>query len=334
MKAHTWHKRITIAVIVLALMLMGNLAGQAGAAETLNYRLKWLFNASVVGDLYAKEHGFFEAQGLKVEVKAGGPERDAIKELELGQAQFGVASADQVIRALDKGSPVVVLAQLFQVNPLHWIYRAAKPPINSLADLKGRTVGITYGGNDETIMRTMLAKAGIQESEINLTSVRYDYTPFYKDQVEVWPCYLNSQGVMLENKLKESGEAVKFLNPADFGVRFVANSIVTSERMLKEHPETVEKFTRALLAGWEAAFEPANRDKALKTLAQFDKDTPPSMMAQQFDTTRKLIVPAGNTPLGTIDSDAWRQTETIMLENKQIGAPVDVTRVLKPMVEK
>ncbi len=58
---------------------------------------------------------------------AGDPERDAIRELELGNATFGVASADQVIRARAKGAPVVVIAQLFQINPLQWIYRGVKP---------------------------------------------------------------------------------------------------------------------------------------------------------------------------------------------------------------
>ncbi len=86
--------------------------------EEVNYRLKWLFNISVVGDLWADAHGHFERNGLNVTVKPGGPEKDAIKELEIGHAQFGVASADQVIRAVAKGSPIVVLAQLFQINPL------------------------------------------------------------------------------------------------------------------------------------------------------------------------------------------------------------------------
>ncbi|MGB5987917.1 MAG: ABC transporter substrate-binding protein [Desulfobacterales bacterium] len=333
MQGNSLTPKIAALGVFLALLVMGNLNPEAAAAEKLNYRLKWLLNASTVGDIYADVHGFFAAEELDVAVKAGGPERDAIKELELGHAQFGVASADQVIRALDKGSPVVVLAQLFQINPLHWIYRAAKPPINTLADLKGRSVGITYGGNDETIMRTMLAKAGIKASEVTLVSVRYDYTPFYKDQVEVWPCYVNSQGVMLEDKLKAAGEAVNFINPADFGIRFVANSIVTSQQMVDEHPETVAKFTRALLAGWEAAFDDANRQKALEALAQFDKDTPPELMSRQFDTTRRLIVPPAGIPLGTIDREAWQQTETIMLENQQITARVEVTRVLQPMVQ-
>ena len=46
------------------------------------YRLKWLKNMSTVGDLYAAADGCFKTAGLDVDIKAGGPERDAIRELE------------------------------------------------------------------------------------------------------------------------------------------------------------------------------------------------------------------------------------------------------------
>ena len=136
---------------------MGDLI-KAMLVGLLAYPLLW-----VAGDLYALEEGFFAAEGLAVEVKAGGPERDAIKELELGYAKFGVASADQVIRACAKGAKVVVLAQLFQINPLQWIYRPDAVKLESLADLKGQTIGVTFGGNDETIMKTLLALGQIKE---------------------------------------------------------------------------------------------------------------------------------------------------------------------------
>ena len=54
------------------------------AQEALSYRLKWLVNISTAGDVFAVEQGWFAREALDVEVKAGGPERDAIRELELG----------------------------------------------------------------------------------------------------------------------------------------------------------------------------------------------------------------------------------------------------------
>ncbi len=320
---------IAVAFTCLSLVLCLPCTSSAETLQPVTYRLKWLFNASVIGDIIAAEHGTFKAAGLDVDVKGGGPERDAIRELELGYADFGVASADQVIRALSKGSPVVVIAQLFQINPLQWIYRKDNLTISQVRDIKGKVVGITFGGNDETIMRTLMAMNDISEGDINIFSVRYDYTPFYQKKVDIWPVYRNSQAPMLEKKLAESGETVDYFNPAAHGVKFVANSVVTSKRMLDGKPEIVEKFTLALLKGWEEALNPANETTALKTLSKFDQDTAPDIMQQQLTLTRSLIKPFKDTRIGSIDIEAWRQTEKIMLEQKQIPKPVYVEGVIR-----
>ena len=327
-------RNIAFTVIIFSFLTTALLipVGTAGAEE-LNYRLKWLYNASVIGDIYALDRGLFEKNGLKVNVKEGGPERNAIRELELGHAQFGVASADQVIRAIEKGSPVVVIAQLFQVNPLHWIYRSQNWKIKSLVDLKGKIIGVTFGGNDDNVMQTLLAKSQLKKNEYTLYSVRRDLTPFYMKKADIWPCYLNSQGVILKKRLEKEGETVAFFNPADFGVKFVANSVVTSVRMLEEHPETVKKFISSLMAGWRESLDPANESKALETLKNFDKGATADLQKDQLDATRPLVKPTADTKIGMIDMDAWKQTEQIMLSGKQIATPIGVEKALKPFPE-
>jgi NitT/TauT family transport system substrate-binding protein len=94
--------------MIIILVLAGCARDDQKPLEEVSYRLKWLFNISVVGDLYTHDSGLFAKNGLNVTVKPGGPEKDAIKELELGHAQFGVASADQVIRAVSKGAPICI----------------------------------------------------------------------------------------------------------------------------------------------------------------------------------------------------------------------------------
>ncbi|MCP4119309.1 MAG: ABC transporter substrate-binding protein [Desulfobacteraceae bacterium] len=320
-----------LAPILVAALLLVSLTWQtAECGETLNYRLKWLFNTSVVGDLYAQDFGFFKRAGLDVNVKAGGPERDAIRELELGHAAFGVASADQVIRARAKGAPVVVIAQLFQVNPLQWIYRGVKPVINTPSDLKGRILGVTFGGNDETIMRTLLSQAGLTDKDVTLFSVRYDYTPFYQDRVDIWPCYRNAQGIMLADKLGREGETVRFFNPADHGITFVANSVVTSQKTLERDPKMVRAFAKALISGWEASLMPENRAKALAVLRKYNRDTPEDLRQMQLDATRELVLPATSAKVGAIDIQGWKQTEAIMLKQGLIPKPVHVETALFP----
>jgi NitT/TauT family transport system substrate-binding protein len=317
------------ACVLLVTAMLVTTCAQAG--EKVVYRLKWLRNVSVVGALYAESHHLFEKAGLDVEVKAGGPERDAIRELELGYASFGEASADQVLRARAKGSPVVVIAQLFQVNPLQWMYRPEEIQIKNLADLQGKVIGVTFGGNDETIMRTLLAESSRTSSDVTLFSVRYDYTPFYRHQVQLWPVYRNAQGPLIEAQLVKAGEKTTFFNPAEFGVKFVANCVVTESRTLAEKPDLVKRFLTALLAGWQQALDPKNQEEVIKTLQKYDPDTPRPILEEQLKITRELIQPDTSVAIGTIDGKGWEQTERIMRAQKQLPTEVDLKAILKPV---
>ncbi len=303
----------------------------AWADDKIVYRLKWLKNVSEVGTLYAEFNNLFEKAGLDVEVKAGGPERDAIRELELGHADFGVASADQVLRARAKGSPVVVIAQLFQVNPLQWMYRPEEMKLETLADLKGKIIGVTFGGNDETIMRTLLAEAGLSDSDVTLFSVRYDYTPFYRRQVQVWPVYRNAQGPFIAAQLEKAHEQTAFFNPAEYGVKFVANSVITHSRTLTEKPELVKRFLTILLTGWNRALDPENQEEAIEILQKYDPDTPRPILEQQLMITRDLIQPHPAFALGDIDEAGWEQTQRIMQTQKLLPVEVDLKSILKPV---
>jgi len=320
-------RKLILAALLLSLLtLVVTTSGVAN--DKVVYRLKWLRNVSVIGALYAESNNLFKDAGLDVEVKEGGPERDAIRELELGHADFGAASADQVLRARAKGAPVVVIAQLFQVNPLQWMYRPEDVKLENLADLKGKVIGVTFGGNDETIMRTLLAEASLSESNVDLFSVRYDYTPFYRRQVQLWPVYRNAQGPIISAQLRKEGEQTAFFNPADFGVKFVANSVVTHERILKEKPELVKKFLSALLHGWQLALAPENEEKALDILEKYDPDTPRPILTEQLGITRTLIQPQADIAIGNIDEKGWEQTQHIMYAQKLLPVETDLKDVL------
>ncbi len=313
-----------IVYVLPIVMVTAVVLNHAWAGPKIAYRLKWIQNMSTVGEIYAVTHGLFKQHGLEVVVKPGGPEIDAIRELELGQADFGVASADQVIRAAAKGSPVVVIAQLFQANPLQWIYRSDRSNILQLRDLVGKTLGVTFGKNDEIIMRTLLAKARIRDDQVRLFSVRLDYTPFFDGTVDLWPVYINTQGVELSQRLTAAGEKIAFFDPNVHGVRFVANSVVTTQDKIRQHPDLVRRFRRALLLGWSQALDPANAEKAIQAVRKFDRDSRMDILSEQLVRTRRLILPDAGSVMGAIDHNAWRQTETMMLTHKQIARPVDI----------
>jgi len=313
-----------IAVIAVWIIMAPAFAGES----RVTYRLKWKFNTSVAGDIYAGSAGFFEKQGLKVEVKAGGVGINAIRELELGRAHFGVASADQVILALEKGARIVVIAQIFQANPLQWIYRATQPEIKSLADLKGQRIGVTFGGNDDAIMTTLLAKGDLGKKDVTLLSVQGNALPFFRKNADLWPVYRNSQGVSYEDKLMKEGEAVRFLNPKDFGVSFVANSVITTKTMVEKQPRQVDAFLSALLDGWDAAMNPENTASVLAAVKKRDGGINDDIRKKQLDATRRLVQPDPGVRIGHIDTAGWEQTESILHKEGQIKKKVGIADFL------
>ncbi len=293
------------------------------------YRLKWLYNASVIGDLWARDRGIFSAASLKVDIKEGGPEQDAIKDLELGRAHFGVASADQVIRAASKGAPVVVIAQLFQNNPLQWIYRCSRVRLSSPEDLKRYRIGVTFGGNDEAILMALLAKYKLNPDQMELYAVHYDFNPFWKGTVHLWPVYRNTQGILLRQKMAQKGEEACFLDPAKYGIKFVANSIITSQKVFEQHPELVQRFAKALLKAWAEALADQNLKDAVKVLKKYAPEVPNALLREQIKATRELVLPKDLAMPGRIDVDAWKQTEQIMLDQHLIEHRIGVERLLK-----
>ncbi len=324
-------KRVYIGLLIVWSALSLFLSGCTSKRNpgSIVYRLKWLYNVSAAGDIWAQESGIFRSYGLTVDIREGGPEQDAIKDLELGRAQFGVASADQVIRAVAKGARVVVLAQIFQINPLQWIYiKRNGLVVKRPQDLKGLCIGVTYGGNDEAILMSLLRQYRISPDDLKLYAVHCDLNPFWRGKVDLWPVYKNIEGIIFQEKMAKNGEQACFFDPSTAGIRFVANSLITSKKVYMERPKVVRDFTEAILEGWRGAMDPRKKSRVAEAIHRLDPDTPISIIEKQIDATRALVIPRGNRDIGAIDRRAWEQTRDILLAQGLISHRVDIRPLL------
>ena len=111
----------------------------------------------------------------------------------------------------------------------------------------------------------------------------------------------------------------------------MANSVVTSRQLLEKKPDTVRRFTVGLLRGWQAAMDPASSGRTIQAVQKFDKDSTIATLQKQLEITRILVHPSPAVALGTIDVPAWKQNEQILLDQKQIPAPVGIEKHLIPV---
>jgi NitT/TauT family transport system substrate-binding protein len=77
--------------------------------------------------------------------------------------------------------------------------------------------------------------------------------------------------------------------------------------------------------------DPASSGKTIQAVQKFDKDSTIATLQEQLEITRILVHPNPAVALGTIDVPAWKQTEQILLDQKQIPATVGIEKYLIPV---
>ena len=306
-----------IVTFIVAAVLTGMLTS-AQADESVTLRLKWFHQAQFAGFYVAKDKDFYKYAGLNVDIQPGGPDFPAVQMVAGGNEQFGVTGADQILIARSKGVPVVALAVIFRRNPFV-LFSLAKSGIKVPADYVGKNIGVKIGGNEELIYRAVLAKAGIDKSKLNEIPVKFDITPLLTGTVDVWPGYLINEVLAA----KEKGFDVSVVSPPDYGIDLYADTLFTTEKMLKEKPDVVRKFVAATLKGWSSAI--AAPEEAAQITVKYGLKLTYDHEFAMMKASLPLLRPDAK-PVGSMDAANWTAAQKLLVDAGFQKAPVDVTK--------
>jgi NitT/TauT family transport system substrate-binding protein len=303
---------------LLATILCG-LATAARADDALTLRLKWFHQAQFAGFYVANARGYYKSAGLDLDIQPGGPDFPAIQMVAGGNEQFGVTGADQILIARGKGVPVVALAVIYRRTPFV-LFSLAKSGIKAPVDYVGRNVGVKLGGNEELMYRAMMAKAGVDTSKVKEVPVKFDIAPLLSGTVDVWPGYEINEVLAA----REKGFEVNVVSPSSYGIDLYADTLFTTEKMLREKPDVVRKFVAATLKGWnEAIARPEDAAQATVSVggSKLVYDHELAMMKASLP----LLTGEGSS-VGTMDEAHWNSMQALLVDGKFLKAPVDLSR--------
>jgi len=303
-------------VMSIVAAVLSGMQTAAHAEESVTLRLKWFHQAQFAGFYVAKEKDFYKSAGLNVDIQPGGPDFPAIQMVTGGNEQFGVTGADQILIARSKGVPVVALAVIFRRNPFV-LFSLAKSGIKTPADYVGKNIGVKVGGNEELIYRAVLAKAGVDKTKLNEIPVKFDITPLLAGAVDVWPGYLINEVLAA----REKGFDVNVVSPPDYGIDLYADTLFTTEKMLKEKPDIVRKFVTATLKGWTSAIA-APEEAAQITVKYGTKLTYDHELAM-MKASLPLLQPDAQ-PVGSMEAANWSATQKLLVDAGFQKTPVEI----------
>ncbi len=244
-------KAMLLAGLMAATAVMGGCsAAEQTELEELTVVLDWYPNGSHVFLYEAIEKGYYEQEGLKINVEFPSNTNDAISMTSAGKADIGFYYMHDVIQAnANQDIPVVSIGAAVQ-KPVNVLISLKDANISTAADLKGKKIG--YGGSvlNEAFIHTMLKNAGLQENDAELVDVGFELMPsLTTGQVDAIIGGFVSHEVP---ELKHQGFDVTYIEPSANGVPDYTELVfITSKDTATAKADKLAGFLRATRKGYE-----------------------------------------------------------------------------------
>lgn len=169
----------------MTLLLCGSvwIPTQAVAREFV-ILLDWFVNPDHAALIVAKQRGLFKEKGLNVQLIEPGDPSMPPKLAAAKQADLAVSYQPSLMVDLNNELPLVRMGSLVD-TPLNSLVVLADGPIQSISDLKGKTVGFSVGGFEDAILGAMLEHHGLTLEDVSLVNVNFALSPsLYTGQVD------------------------------------------------------------------------------------------------------------------------------------------------------
>ena len=289
-------------------------AVQAMAAEKVTLQLKWVTQSQFGGYYVAKDKGFYEEEGLDVEIKPGGPDIAPEQVIAGGGADVIVDWMGGALAARDKGVNLVNIAQPFKKAGMQLVC-PKDGPVKTEADFKGRTLGVWFFGNEYPFYAWM-NKLGIPteggKDGVTVLKQSFDVQPLIQKQADCISVMTYNEYWQLIDAGYKPEDLIVF-NYTAMGNDLLEDGLYVMEDKLKDpaFEEKMVKFVRASMKGWKYAVD--NPDEAAEIVVENggqDENHQKRMMGE----VAKLIDNAD----GKLIEAAYERTAKALLDQKII----------------
>lgn len=260
-------------------------AVQAHAADRATLLLNWYAYGEHAPFFLGKEKGFFEEQGIDLEIQEGRGSALTIQAVAAGTVNFGYADVPTMIRAAVKGAPVVTTGVALQRSPMS-VMAFKEKNIRTPEDIKGKTVAMTPGDSMSQIWPLFLKTTGLKESDFNVVSgdAQTKLNAVANGRADMLLGYAMDQSMKLKDATGKDVYPIMF---ADYGINMVSSGIIVSKDTIEENPDLVRRFMAAATKSIEYSTEhPKEASEAI--LHALPKAGKPATLLEGFELTIPL----------------------------------------------
>ncbi|HEX2185209.1 MAG TPA: ABC transporter substrate-binding protein [Chloroflexota bacterium] len=279
--------------------------GAGGGPRPVKVQFLWIKNVEFGGEWIADADGLYRQEGVQPEFLAGGPNVDGVAVVSAGGADVGLTGGfAELLDANAKGSDFVAFAASFQRSP-GGILSLAQNPVNRPADLLKKRIG---GQEGARIAVNAVLKLNGLEQDYSWIPVGFDPQPLIEGACDAYTCYVTNQPLVLAEK-NIPYAAVTY---SDLGFVSYGNVFFAKRAVLKEKRDTIVRYLRATIMGWELnARDPAKA--ARLAVEKYGRDLGLSL-SQQIEQNK--------AQLALIESDVTKAKGLFWMDAERISGPI------------
>jgi ABC-type nitrate/sulfonate/bicarbonate transport system substrate-binding protein len=337
-----------LTAVLASAALIGSLAGCASAdpvstsdpssdptpTELTKVRMTTGFapNANVTNIVAAIDQGYFQDEGIEVEILAPSSATDAVKLLNAGDTDLiGGNSLNQVI-ARAEGVPLVSVATTLQYSN-QGIMTRAEDGITSVAQLEGKTIGMIGFAGNTAILEDILRREGVDPASVNFVTVGFTGAQaLAQKQVDALGDALDNIPALYNAVLQKPVDDESTYNIMKFrdlgAIRYYINTIVTTDTYLQENEETVRSFLAAWQKGLEWAIDHPE-EAAEATVERY-----PDLQVETITAQWKALSAAATSEeteehgLGWQEAGVYEGISAFLFENQVSAEEVDAAQLM------
>ncbi len=267
----------------------------ANGLKKVSVRLKWKNQFEYAGFYIAKEKGFYKDAGLDVTIK---------------EWEYGVSVSDEVLTSIEygtarpsvlvemsKGKDLVILASIYQANPLV-VLTDKSLGIDSIKKFKGKRIMITEDLILDSSLVAMLNSQGVKTEDVQIVKHSFDPGSLLNGETDLMAAYISNEPFTL----RELGGKPLTFSPKNYGFNFYNDLLIVSRDYLQKNPQEVQKFTQATLKGYEYAFSHIKKTVDIVYEKYNSLQKTKEALLYEAETLKKLAYYKTEI-LGTIDSN-------------------------------
>jgi NitT/TauT family transport system substrate-binding protein len=250
----------------------------------------------------AEQMGYFKDEGLQVEISdfAGGAK--ALQALVGGSADVVSGAYEHTINMQAKGQAIT--AFVLQARAPQIVFAVSTrtmPSYKSIADLKGKKIGVTAPGSSTNMMASfVLAKGGLKPTDVSFIGVGTSAGALSALRTGQIDAISNLDPVITmlqqKNEIKIIADARTLKDTVNvFGGPMPAASLYTTDAFLKKYPNTSQALANAMVRAlkWIQKAGPSDIVKAVPESFQLGDR---ALYLEAFNNVREAISPDGMIP--------------------------------------